>query len=491
MRLVVIAVRVAALIVVVAACIRLTWISDDALITLRTALNVVHGWGGGYNATEAVQAYTHPAWFLLWIALATATDAWVTAILIASVALAGTAAALVLWRAQTITRIIVTALLLVLSNAFVEYSTSGLENPLGFAALGTLFVLAERVLAHTTRREVSLSLLLGLVTALALLTRLDYALLVLPALGYTAWHLRRRASSQLALAIGVFTPLLVWFAWSWATYRAVLPNTLEAKTNVEIPRLELINRGLDYVAASSVSDWATVVGIIAGLVLAMAFGGGYLRSWAWGVMAYLAYVVLIGGDFMAFRFMAVPLYVSVMIIAAVPLPEYSRTLRWAGTALAAAAGVAMLIVAPPSAVVPADSPRWDLLDRAAVADERGYTIGPVGLSPALIQGQAQAWPDGPLPGRIPATVLAQCGGLGGTGMANGPTTHVIDTCGLADRFVARLPFPYKPAGDWRIGHFERDLPDGYLEAVRANDPGLVTDPRQRAALIELWTAIRR
>lgn len=485
------AVRVAALVVVVAACIRLTWVSDDALITLRTALNLVHDWGGGYNATEAVQAYTHPAWFLLWIALGSATDAWVTVMLVASVSLAGVATALVLWRAQTITRIVVTALLLVLSNAFVEYSTSGLENPLGFAALGALFLVAERVLADTTRREARLSLLLGMVAALALLTRFDYVLLLLPALGYTAWRLRRRAASLLALVIGVLAPLLVWVTWSWSTYRAVLPNTLEAKTNVDIPRLELIDRGLDYVAASSLSDWVTLLGIVGGLVLAMAFGGGYLRSWAWGVIAYLAYVVAIGGDFMAFRFLAVPLYLSVMLIAAVPLPELSRTYRWAGAGVAAAVGLAVLVVAPPSAVSSIDGPRWDLLERAAVADERGYTIGLAGLSPALVQRQAQAWPDGPLPGGIPTTVLVQCGGLGGLGMANGPTTHVVDTCGLADRFIAGLPFPYKADGDWRVGHFERDIPEGYLAAIAANDPSLVADPQQRARLLELWSAIRR
>lgn len=49
------------------AAIRVAWVSDDALITLRTALNMTHNWGPGFNATESVQAYTHPLWFLLWV----------------------------------------------------------------------------------------------------------------------------------------------------------------------------------------------------------------------------------------------------------------------------------------------------------------------------------------------------------------------------------------------------------------------------------------
>lgn len=45
--------------------LRTAWISDDAAITLRTALNFTHGYGPVFNIDERVQAYTHPLWFLL------------------------------------------------------------------------------------------------------------------------------------------------------------------------------------------------------------------------------------------------------------------------------------------------------------------------------------------------------------------------------------------------------------------------------------------
>ena len=44
-----IAVRAFSLIVLGALIARLLWISDDALITLRTALNLAHGWGAGFS----------------------------------------------------------------------------------------------------------------------------------------------------------------------------------------------------------------------------------------------------------------------------------------------------------------------------------------------------------------------------------------------------------------------------------------------------------
>src|SRR5215510_6075738 len=45
-----------------AVLIRTAWLSDDALITLRTVLNVTHGFGLRFNIDERVQTYTHPLW---------------------------------------------------------------------------------------------------------------------------------------------------------------------------------------------------------------------------------------------------------------------------------------------------------------------------------------------------------------------------------------------------------------------------------------------
>src|SRR5262245_6422538 len=45
-----------------AVLVRTAWISDDAAITLRTVLNVTHGFGLTYNVAERVQTFTHPLW---------------------------------------------------------------------------------------------------------------------------------------------------------------------------------------------------------------------------------------------------------------------------------------------------------------------------------------------------------------------------------------------------------------------------------------------
>ena len=58
--------------------------------------------------------------------------------------------------------------------------------------------------------------------------------------------------------------------------------------------------------------------------------------------------------------------------------------------------------------------------------------------------------------------------------AAGPKVHLIDRFALTEPLLARIP--YEPSDkNWRIGHFLRALPDGYLETVqtgrnRVKDP---------------------
>ncbi|HEY4037042.1 MAG TPA: hypothetical protein VGL94_24050, partial [Ktedonobacteraceae bacterium] len=51
--------------------------------------------------------------------------------------------------------------------------------------------------------------------------------------------------------------------------------------------------------------------------------------------------------------------------------------------------------------------------------------------------------------------------IGFFGFAAGPHVHVVDIYGLSEALLARLP----AMPGWRIGHFERDIPEGYLETL--------------------------
>jgi hypothetical protein len=59
------------------------------------------------------------------------------------------------------------------------------------------------------------------------------------------------------------------------------------------------------------------------------------------------------------------------------------------------------------------------------------------------------------------------GAIGMYGFAAGPGLHVVDLNALSDPLLARLPIPEgKP---WRIGHYERLIPAGYLETLTSGE----------------------
>src|SRR5205807_6127926 len=59
-----------------------------------------------------------------------------------------------------------------------------------------------------------------------------------------------------------------------------------------------------------------------------------------------------------------------------------------------------------------------------------------------------------------------CGGLGFDSLYASPWIHYVDRCGLSDPLLARLPPKYNP--NWRVGHFERAIPENYLESIRTS-----------------------
>jgi arabinofuranosyltransferase len=65
--------------------------------------------------------------------------------------------------------------------------------------------------------------------------------------------------------------------------------------------------------------------------------------------------------------------------------------------------------------------------------------------------------------------------IGYLGYFAGPGVHIVDQYALAEPLLARLPIP--DPKDWRIGHFIRRVPEGYVETLESGanclaDPGL-------------------
>lgn len=508
---------------VAAVTLRYAWLSDDALITSRTVLNALAGYGPDFNIDERVMGYTHPLWFLQMLVLGWLTGDVILVPLLVGVALATAGWAVVVMAVRSASRIALGTVALLLSNSFVEYAAAGLENPLAYALLAGMVVLGRRVWAPPSPggRQATAAIGLGLLAAGALLTRLDLVLVVLPALALVAWSIRRDRPALAWMAAALLVPLAAWAVFAFSYYGYLLPSTLDAKTNLGIPRAELLVSGINYLAVTFAYDPVALAVLLAAAACAVFAADGYSRAWLAGAGLYLAYVVWVGGDFMAGRFVAVPVLVAIAVlmtaspgtyVALVPGVDASTAARTA--ALAGIAGLVVLGLGRSNLLSPAqgDAPRWDLLAAGGVADERGfYLVKGRGLMQYLgapsapsaefvdpdrppddwrpdlaqLRANAGAWPAG----GATSAVRVKCGGLGEAALVTGPDVHWIDPCGLTDRFLAGIPYRAENFA-WRIGHFDRPLPDGYLEAVTQADPGLLADPALQWELERLWTRVR-
>ncbi|MEQ1505885.1 MAG: hypothetical protein ABMB14_26860, partial [Myxococcota bacterium] len=238
--------------------------------------------------------------------------------------------------------------------------------------------------------------------------------------------------------------------------------------------IELAGRAWGYVAWTAAIDPWTLAVIGGGLVAA-----GWARdrlpvALAAGVALHLGWLVHVGGDFMGGRWFVAPVWVAAAILARLP---WSRAACWAAIA---ASGLSLA-----SPYAPLRSTRGYVKAPAAhgVVDERGYYWAGTGAWTGSTIASGPIHPfaaDGRRARSRPAAIKSV---IGLYGFAAGPSHHVIDRLGLADPLLARLPAELDPG--FRIGHFRRKVPDGYVASVIAGDDQL-RDPDVRA----LYGAIR-
>ena len=222
--------------VVLALCLRVAWVCDDAYITFRTIDHWQLGYGPVWNVQERVQSYTHPVWMILLTITSLLTgELYFTSI---GVGLVCTAAALTaLLRLHGARATFPLILVLGFSKAWTEFATSGLENSLSYALVaGAMTTLCTREV--TRRQQIFGALLLGL----APLCRPDLALIVvLPAL-LLVWTTRGRWPIVLA-GLG---PGLSWVAFATVYYGTPLPNTALAKLG-HAPLSQNLTQGLSLI----------------------------------------------------------------------------------------------------------------------------------------------------------------------------------------------------------------------------------------------------
>ncbi|HEX6790398.1 MAG TPA: hypothetical protein VF247_03730, partial [Candidatus Krumholzibacteria bacterium] len=369
--------------------------------------------------------------------------------------------------------------LLVCCNGFMDFTTAGLENPLAYLVIAFYLLQYARLFRGEKAEQPVLLPRLALAFGLALVTRHDLLLLLLPSFVQALLVHRSglRGRGWVSLALLALGPLAAWSSFALVYYGSLFPNPALAKLNTGIAHADLIRQGARYLVASLRFDTVAVVVLAAAVVAAFATRERWMRGLALGVLANVAYVVWVGGDFMLGRFLSFAYLVAVVMLLS--CMDIRRT-RGA-PALAGAVLLAYAFVYPHT---PVNSGRRysNTTQHAGIADERGVYFTATSIHAYVEHTRTRTTPYFPDHasakrgyeiGRGPYK-LTDSNMIGFFGYWCGTRVMIADRLGLADPLFARLPVADRQR--WRIGHFFRAPVPGYYESI-VHDDAEIHDPQ--------------
>lgn len=437
-------IRLIAILSLLVFIVRNAWVDEDACVTYRAISNFVSGFGPNFNIDERVQAFTHPLWFFVCTLFHLITRDVLLSSVLASTVCSAVALWLLLGRIPTtITTLLVATVTLGFSQAFMHYSTSGLENSLSHLLFGSFFLIWLRDSTWSTRRIFALSF----IAALSAVNRLDSILFFIPPLAYIA--ITRRSVTTLATLAAGFAPLALWLSFSILYYGFAFPNTYYAKLSTDIPKAEVYAAGLTYFKFSLQHDPTTLVTILlAGICAIIRRETRPLITMA-GVALYLGYVVSIGGDYMSGRFFSMALFAAVCVLA-----TYTWSLTRA-VAFLTPIVAATLIFGRAPILVNSETGKGEVVHESVV-DKQLYYYQSQGY-PLISKGFPH-----PLRREMGPKSVTFVFGVNISATRTPFEDHIVDDIGLVDPVIARLP----SRGHWRPGHFQRDIPLGYGDVLR-------------------------
>jgi arabinofuranosyltransferase len=277
-----------------------------------------------------------------------------------------------------------------------------------------------------------------------------------------------RGKDRVKVMLAVATPTLVWIVFSVIYYGAPFPNTAYAKLGTGFSTESLILRGLNYT-----KDFVLTDPLLTLIICKVSFDCLRSRDWTTrilgvGIILYIAYIIVIGGDFMSGRFFTSPGFLALCLLARAPVPQW-LTKQAKKVALISVVGILAVLLFMRVTEQPNTTDTNN-----GVADERRFYYSYNGLFPVLkmwvMTGHEPIHPWGQIGVRLgaeaqrvgkPIAVVERKAGAGMPGFYAGPAVHNVDVFALTDAFLARLP----AIPGARVGHYGRVLPPGYAETV--------------------------
>lgn len=436
--------------------LRTAFTCGDSYITFRTVDNFVNGYGLRWNVIERVQAYTNPLWMFLLSGFYYFTrEIYFTSLTVSIVISLFTVYLVAFQIAKSYLTALLVLVILIFSKAFIDFSTSGLENPLTHLLIALFFLIYLKEDIHHQRTMLSLAV----IAALATTNHLDSFLLFIPTLIVVFWN-NRSWQTVRVMVIGLL-PLIVWELFSLVYYGFFLPNTAYAKfLSTGVPRYELWEQGWRYlfdpIARNSVSkDPITLASIALALLVPVLTKQWKLLPIVVGILLLLGQVVNVGGDFMSGRFLSAPFFAATIVLSQLSWSNYKIGLL----SLLTFVSLGGLATTP---TILSGQDYQNFYSHHGILDIRGRMYYKTGLwrPEPEVEKRTNVMRGKALRATHEKVVISKA--IGYTGFYAGPSVYIIDKVALSDPFLARLPAK-RP---WAIAHFERVLPRGYLESVQ-------------------------
>lgn len=430
----------------VAAFTRL-WACEDAYISFRYVENLLDGHGLVYNIGERVEGFTHPLWLLL-ITLPTALGLPVRLSAL-SISLLFTLATfyLVLFEDRkpdgNPVLLPLAPVLFITHTGFRDFSASGLEFPLT-ALLLTMFLLSYKksgLLAKPRYHGALLAFLYLTHPEMILLAVVLYARLAAQWVGYSRQGKSSEARLLVKDALDLSLPIILlaggYHLFRSLYYAELFPNTYFAKAGLGAYWSQGWAYFLHFWRYSPVL-LASLLSAIALYALQGRFRSEFRQQQERMTMLVLAavlslYVVRLGGDFMAYRFL-LPVLVILGILWNDLLDHLLTTSR-----SVAIGSVAMVALSSLLLLDPINAPQRE----GHISDERQYyDLYHPPLLALFEEPEQHRWYKAGLALKewqkeTQYPVVYATTNIGYLGYAAGSAVRVVDAYGLTDREVAR------------------------------------------------------
>lgn len=472
--------RYTVLAIVVCMLFLLSWQSDDSYHGYVMARNLVEGNGFVYYVGERVNASTCPLWTLLCAGVYALCGNMYFGTILLSLFITSTAAAILFTHCRTKRVLYLCAVLFMFSPCSI-FGVSGLENSLLYLLSGILTYQLLSQKEGLTRKKL---FLIALTVALLAWTRMDIVLIFVPACVFV-YLTRRQADisfiSSVFIALLGLLPFIGWELFSIFYYGFPFPNTAYAKLSAGLPALFYVKSGIEYTFWSFVTYCAIPIALFSVLYLYRkhTYSKEHLLVLL-GTVLYCLYVVYVGGDFMIGRHFSVVLYVCLILIASlfneqddVRLPIYRIA------AFTIMYTIAAHLLFTPFLFCDANSSLSRKIKRHMRVDPQTQLsfLGSASFSPEIT---FWGYMNSSLfhINRLKQGLTTDCFTFRSNTASYAPVqlyhtafgnltysmrgTHFIDTYGLFDALIARLP---SDTDSPRIGHISRKIPEGYIESL--------------------------